>query len=230
MPRPVKVPGSPDFARRRERARATRGRVLDAARDLFIERGFVATTIDAIAERADVSSETIYATFGNKRSILAEVVDVSIAGGPIAAPVLEQAWVKELRDAPDPRRRVAILARNGRAILERRAAIDEVVRGGAAADPEVSALWERGKAQRFAGQRELLRMVVGDDGLRPGLDFAAAADILYAIGSPETYRHLVIDRGWTGARFERWYAETLECLLLAPETGSTDPTVRRPRR
>ncbi|MEA2632305.1 MAG: hypothetical protein QOE66_2524 [Chloroflexota bacterium] len=216
MARPVKPTGGPDFARRRERARATRGRVLDAARELFIERGFVGTTIDAIAERADVSPETIYVTFGNKRSILAEVVDVSIAGGPTAAPVLEQAWVGELRDAPDPRRRLAILARNGRAILEQRAAIDEVVRGGAAADPEVAALWERGKAQRFAGQRELLRMVVGDAGLRPGLDLATAADILYAIGSPETYHHLVVDRGWTGANFERWYAETLELLLFKP--------------
>jgi len=216
MARAVKPSGSPDFSRRRERARATRERVLDAARSLFIERGYVGTTIDAIAQRADVSSETIYATFGNKRSILAEVVDVSIAGGSTAAPILEQTWVREMRDAPDPRRRLAILARNGRAILERRAAIDEVVRGGAAADPEVAALWEHGRAQRFAGQRELLRVVVGSDGLRPGLDFAAAADVLYAIGSPETYRHLVIDRGWTGARFERWYAETLGRLLLEP--------------
>ena len=214
MARPVKPAGSPDFTRRRERARVTRGRVLDAARGLFIERGYVGTTIDAIAERADVSPETIYATFGNKRTVLAELVDVSVAGGPTAGPVLEQAWVAELRDEPDPRRRLRILARNGRAILERRAAIDEIVRGAATADPEVAALWERGKAQRFAGQRELLRIVVGAGGLRPGLDLATAADILYAIGSPETYRLLVVDRGWTGPQFERWYAETLERLLL----------------
>ncbi len=214
MARPVKPTSQPDFSRRRERARATRGRVLDAARDLFIERGYVATTIDAIAERADVSPETIYATFGNKRAVLAEVVDVSIAGGPNAAPILEQHWVEELRREPDAARRVKILARNGRRILERRAAIDEVVRGGAAADPEVAALWARGKAQRLAGQRALLGFVVGSGGLRPGLDLAAAADILYAIGSPETYRHLVVDRGWSGIRFERWYADALERLLL----------------
>jgi AcrR family transcriptional regulator len=222
MPRPVKPAGSPDFARRRERARVTRGRVLDAARGLFIERGFVGTTIDAIAERADVSVETIYATFGNKRSILAEVVDVSIAGGPAAGPVLEQAWVQELREAPSAKRRLAILARNGRAILERRAALDEVVRAAAAADPEVAALWQSGKAQRFAGQRELLRMVVGSGGLRKGLDLATAADILYAIGSPETYRLLVVDRGWSDPQFERWYGETLERLLLErPRQGDT---------
>ena len=214
MARPVKPTAAPEFPRRRERARATRGRVLDAARDLFIERGYVATTIDAIAERADVSVETIYATFGNKRAVLAEVVNVSIAGGQGAAPILAQPWVEDLRREPDPRRRVAILARNGRRILERRAAIDEVVRGAAAADPEVAALWAKGIAQRFAGQRALLALVVGSGSLRPGLDLAAAADILYAVGSPETYRHLVVDRGWSGLRFERWYAETLERLLL----------------
>jgi AcrR family transcriptional regulator len=216
MPRPVKPAASTAFPRRRERARATRARVLDAARDLFIERGYVATTVDAIAQRADVSPETIYATFGTKRAVIAEVVDVSIAGGQTAVPILEQPWITELRDEPNPRRRVAILARNGRMILERRAAIDEVVRAAAAADPEVAALWARGKAQRFAGQREIVRIVFGSGGLRPGLDLAAAADILYAIGSPETYRHLVIDRGWSGPRFERWYAETLERLLLKP--------------
>ena len=190
--------------------------MLDAARGLFIERGFGATTIDAIAGGADVSPETIYATFGNKRSILAELVDVSIAGGQNAGLVLEQAWVAMMREEADPRRRLAILAHNGRTILERRAAIDEVVRGAADVDPEIAALWARGKAQRHAGQRELLRIVVGAGGLRPGLDLATAADILYAIGSPETYRHLVVDRGWSGRRFERWYAETLERLLLEP--------------
>ncbi|HEX7473702.1 MAG TPA: helix-turn-helix domain-containing protein [Candidatus Limnocylindrales bacterium] len=222
MPRPVKP--SPAlaqaFPRRRERALATRGRVLDAARTLFTERGYVATTIDAIAGLADVSPETIYATFGNKRSVLAEVVDVTIAGGEKALPILEQAWVHEMRAEPDPRRRLRILARNGRAILERRAPIDEVVRGAAAADPEVAALWARGKTQRFAGQRELLRIVLGGGRLREGLDLRTAADVLYAIGSPETYRHLVGDRGWSGVSFERWYAATLEDLLLGPAPGS----------
>ena len=101
-------------------------------------------------------------------------------------------------------------------ILERRAAVDEVVRGAASADPEIASLRDLGKAQRFAGQRELLWMVLGAADLRQGMDPETAADVLYAIGSPETYRLLVIDRGWSGPRFERWYAETLERLLLEP--------------
>ena len=108
-----------------------------------------------------------------------------------------------------------MLAGQGRSILERRSAVDEVVRGAASADPEIAALRDLGKAQRFAGQREILRIVVGSTGLREGIDLETAADILYAVGSPETYRLLVVDRGWSGSRFERWYGDTLERLLFA---------------
>ena len=216
MPGPVKPFRAHDFPRRRERARATRMRVLDAARTLFIERGYVATTIDAIAEGADVSSETIYSTFGNKRSLLSQLVDVSIAGDVNETPILERDWVQEMRMEPDPRRRLRMLAGHGRSILERRADVDEVVRGASSADPDIAALRDLGKVQRFAGQREFLRIVVGATGLREGMDLETAADILYAIGSPETYRLLVVDRGWSDSRFERWYGETLERLLLDP--------------
>jgi AcrR family transcriptional regulator len=211
----VKPARTPDFPRRRGRARATRIRVLDAARALFIERGYVATTIDAIAERADVSSETIYSTFGNKRSLLSQLVDASIAGDVNATPILERDWVQEIREEPDPRRRLRMLAGQGRSILERRSAIDEIVRGAASADPDIATLRDLGKAQRFAGQREFLRIVVGSASLREGMDLDTAADILYAVGSPETYRLLVVDRGWSGSRFERWYGDTLERLLFA---------------
>ena len=214
MPKSVKAT-RPDYIRRRERAKATRSRVLDSARRLFVERGYVATTIDAIAERAEVSPETVYSAFGNKRSLLSELIDVSIAGGESAPPVLEQDWVKEIREEPDVHRRVRILAARGSAILERRAGIDEVVRGAASADPEIAALRDLGTAQRFAGQRELLRIVVGADSLRESLDLAAATDILYAVGSPETYHLLVADRGWRRARFEQWYGDTLDRLLFS---------------
>ena len=190
--------------------------MIEAARALFIERGYVATTIAAIAARASVSPETVYTTFGTKRSLLSELVDVTIAGGDNAPAVLKQAWVEEMRQEPDCRRRLQILARNGRSILERRAAIDEVVHGAVGADPGIGALWERGKHQRFAGQRELLRIVADSTSLRDGLDLETGAEILYAIGSPEIYRLLVVDRGWSGGRFEQWYGATLVRLLLDP--------------
>ena len=221
MRKPVKHRRQYDSPRRREQARATRHAMIETARALFIERGYVATTIDAIAARANVSPETVYSTFGTKRSLLSELVYVTIAGGDNAPAVHEQAWVEEMRQEPDRRRRLQILARNGRSILERRAAIDEVVHGAVGADPEIAALWERGKDQRFAGQRELLRIVAGSTTLRDGLDLESGAEILFAIGSPEIYRLLVVDRGWSDGRFEQWYGDTLVRLLLDP--GSAGP-------
>jgi AcrR family transcriptional regulator len=199
--------------RRRQQAAATRGVVLEAARRAFVERGYVATTIDSIATAAGVSAETVYATFGTKRALLAALVDVSIAGDDAPIAVRDRDWVQQLRREPDRERRVSSLARNGRAILERRSAIDEVVREAAAADPAVASLHAAGKVDRLAGQRALLAIVAGEDGFRPGLDLDAAADVLFALGSPEVWRLLVVDRGWSTERFEAWYAEEIAVLL-----------------
>jgi len=213
MTKRVNRPRRYDSPRRQEGAQATRAAILDAARDLFIELGYVGTTMQAIAARARISPATVYATFTNKRSLLAALVDVSIAGDDAPVPILDRPWVQEMRDEPDLRRRVELLARNGRLMLERRAPIDEVVRAAAASDPDIAELWRAGKVQRLAGQRELLR-IVGRVGFRDGLGEGDAVDTLYAIGSPETYQLLTVDRGWSPARFERWYADALLRLLF----------------
>jgi hypothetical protein len=143
------------------------------------------------------------------------VIDVSIAGDDAAVPLLERAWVLEMRDEKDPRRRLEILARNGRLILERITPVYEMLRGAAAANREIAPLWERYKSQRFAGQTELIRIVGAGGSLRKGVSADAAAGTLFAIGSPEVYRLLTVDRGWSPGRFERWYADTLAQVLLA---------------
>ena len=203
-----------DSPRRQEQARATRAAILGAAGDLFLERGYVATTMQAVAERARTSPATVYAAFTNKRSLLSALVDVSIAGDDAPIPILDRPWVHELREEPDLHKRIAILARNGRLILERRAPVDAVVRAAAASDPDIAALWRAGNAQRLAGQRMLLRLVAGDIGFRGGLSDGAALDTLYALGSPETYRLLTVDRSWSPARFERWYTDAIALLLF----------------
>ena len=203
-----------DSPRRQEQAKATRTAILDAARSLFMQHGYVGTTIQEIAADAGTSPATVYAIFTNKRSVLMALIDQSIAGDDAPVPILDRSWVREMREEPNLHKRLATLARNGRLILERRAPIDEVLRSAAATDPEMDSLWQQGKAQRLAGQRELLRIVAGASGLRAGLREGAAVDTLYALGSPETYRLLTIDRGWSPARFERWYADTLARLLF----------------
>jgi AcrR family transcriptional regulator len=208
-----------DSSRRREQAQATRWAVLEAGRDLFVERGFVATTVDAIARRARVAPETVYAIFGTKRALLADLVDVTIVGDDEPVPVLERDWVRAMRADADPLHRVRALAEAGAAILARVAPIHAVLVGAAAADAEAAAILRRYTEQRREGQRALLRIAVPSGSLRAGMSARTAADTLFAIGSPETYRALVVDRGWSPARFTSWYADTLARLLLPDPTG-----------
>ena len=140
---------------------------------------------------------------------------MSIVGDDAPVPLLERSWVQQMRDEPDPMRRLDILARNGRLILERITPLYEVLRGAAATDPEIIPLWKRYKAQRLEGQRALLGILVQDGNLRSGLTLSGAADVLFTIGSPETYGLLVRDRGWSREHFERWYRDSLARLLLA---------------
>ena len=212
---PTAVKRRYESPRRREQARATRRAVLDAAWDLFVELGYAATTVAGIASRAGVSPETVYAGFKTKRAVLSALLDVSIVGDDAPVPLLERSWVQQMRDEPDPMQRLEILGRNGRLILERIAPVYEVLRGAAAADPEITALWKGYKAQRYEGQRVLLGILLQPGSLRAGLTMSAAADILFTIGSPETYMLLVHDRGWSGEQFDRWYRESLARLLLA---------------
>ena len=194
--------------------------MIEAARELFVQRGYVATTVDAIAARARVSPETVYATFGTKRALLAELAGVTATGHDPAPPILERAWVRRLRTEPDLHRRLLRLARETASGVRRRAAVDEVVRGAAGADPEIAGLWERVRRDRLAMQRAVMEIVLGDAPVPRGLDLEMAAGVLHAIGSPETYRLLVVDRGWTDDRFERWLGATLARLLIDDGTAT----------
>lgn len=214
MPKDVKT-RTYDSSRRKEQARTTRSAILGAARDLFVEIGYVAATIEAIAAKAGVSPETIYAVLKNKRSILAGVMDLTLAGDDEEVAVLERAWVGRLAQARDPAERIRILARNGTKILERISPLSEAIRTAAATDPDSAWVWERYEAQRYEGQKHLIGLVVAGGHLRKGSSLSSAADIVFAIGSPETFRALVVVRGWSTERFERWYAETLTRLLLS---------------
>lgn len=195
-------------------ARATRTAVLETASALFIARGYHATTIATIASQAGVSAETVYAVFGSKASLLSQIVDAAIAGGAEAPAIAEQPWVAELRAEVDPRRRLRMLAREGAAILVRRWPINSVVQSAAAADPALGELAARLRQERHDGQGRLLAMVVEDADLRATLTRAEATDVLYALGSPELCRLLLVDRGWSSERFSAWYADALERTLL----------------
>src|SRR6185369_8746866 len=84
------------------RTRLARRAVIEAARSLFLERGYVATTIEAISERSDVPAPTVYRLFSSKLGILKALLDTSIAGDDRPLDVQQRPDVASLFDEPDP--------------------------------------------------------------------------------------------------------------------------------
>lgn len=197
------------------RTRHTRAAVIEAARALFVERGYAATTIEAISERSDTPQATIYRLFTSKAGILKAVLDVSIAGDDDAVAMLDRPKVRALLAEPEGREQLARFAGLLRDVMARTAPVHRLLADAARSDPEAASLFAVLAQQRQAGQRRIARSLAAAGALRPGLRERDAADLIYALASPEVYSLLVTDRGWSGERYQRWIASLLEDQLLA---------------
>jgi AcrR family transcriptional regulator len=197
------------------RTRLARRAVLDASSTLFLERGYGATTIEAISRAADVPQATVYRLFSSKQGILKALLDASVAGDDEPVPVAERPQVRALLGAADPRDQLAGLAAVSVEINTRTAPIYRILVSAAGSDPEASALLDELTRQRQQGQGRIATALARSDALRPGLRARDAADIIHALASPELYRLLVVDRKWSSDRYEQWLAAVLREQLLA---------------
>jgi AcrR family transcriptional regulator len=200
--------------RRARRAEQTRARILDAATSLFTERGYAATTIDAIAERADVAVETVYSRFRNKANLLDAILRPAIRGGHDSVPLLERSEIAEIRACSDQREQLRQLAHFSRTILQRTDQVHRILASAASTDPNAAELQRRDRKFRREGQRAYIDILLGNGPLRGGLSPDDAADTYAAIANPETYAFLTGERRWSPERFERWLCEGLTRLLL----------------
>ena len=200
--------------RRQKKARHTRQRILAAAAELFVRHGYAATTIQQIAEQADVAWQTVYSVFGTKAAILSAVFDVAVAGDDEPIPVAERPFVQAIEDAADPRDKAAIFARHLRESASRTAGVLSVIDSAAATDPEIAALWRTLQEQGLRGMTMAAGGFDEQGVLRPGLTVAHAADILWLYVGPWAYRVLVTERGWTLDEYETWLADTLYTQLM----------------
>ncbi len=205
------------------RTRLARRAVIDAARTLFVERGYGATTIEAISSAADVPQATVYRLFASKVGILQALLDTSVGGDDEPVAVAERPHVRSMIESPSPEETLAGLAALAVAINSRTAPIYRMLLGAASADPDAAALLDELTRQRQEGQGRIATALARAKALRPGLRARDAADVIHALASPELHRLLVIDRGWSPERYERWLAESL-CGQLLPEI----PTAARP--
>ncbi|MCB0999448.1 MAG: helix-turn-helix transcriptional regulator [Acidimicrobiales bacterium] len=205
----------PEQGRRPQaRTRLARRTTIDTARALFLERGYHATTVEAISNVADVPQATIYRLFASKQGILKAVLDTSIVGDDEPVPVASRPHVLQLLAGPDPRDQLAGLAAISVDINQRVAPILRMLASAADSDPDAAALLDDLAQQRRAGQSRLATALGRSGALRSGLRLADATDIIHALASPELYRLLVFERGWPPEKYQRWLAGTLTDQLL----------------
>jgi AcrR family transcriptional regulator len=203
---------------RHERRRATRERIVRAATTLFVRDGYLATTMAGIAAEARVAVQSLYLIFGSKLDILKAALDVAIVGDFESVPLLEREWASRLAETPDGAEAVRLLMSEVRRILARTYPIYAVVQAAAAG--EAGELLAENKRQRHEGNRVKAEVLSRKPGFAPGLTRLAAADIIYGLASEDLYGLLVVDRGWSPEKWERWCANILIRILFPQPTTS----------
>ena len=199
---------------RAEQARATRRRIVPAAAEHFVARGYGATLLEQVAEQAGVAVQTVYFHFGNKRTLLKHVMDVAAVGDDDPVPLLERPWLKQIQQETEPRRIIELWLANGRQILHRVAPLMRVMRGAIGTDPELAAQWETNQQQTRTAYTLLAQLLAGRDALKPGMDIDQARDIAFTITNVESYLQFTDVCGWTPDQWqERTAAILTDCLL-----------------
>jgi AcrR family transcriptional regulator len=199
---------------RQRQARSTRRAIIAAASRLFAEHGYGATSVDQIAQAADVSRATVFASVGGKPAMLKAAYDVAIVGDDEPVPLPARPRSRLIQAEPDVHRFLVLYAALVADIDRRVAGIYEAVRGAASADPAVASLWATIQRERRIGAGNVVDQVRSKAPLRADLDLVAAADIVWVLIDPWLYHQLVDQRGWPHERFEGWLAETLQAQLL----------------
>ena len=211
MSRAVKRPY--DNSRREAQAQVTRLRILEAAKALFVEQGYPATTLDAIAQAADTSLPTLYRLFSSKRVLLKTVLDVAFGGDDRPIAFGDRPEVQAALNEADPMAVVKAFARIGRDFMERSSPTMHVLATAAQVDSDAAQLMEDIRRQRHTGQSRIVDALSKLGALDPDLEFSDAVDMTYVALSPDVHRILTVERGWTAEQYEHWLVRSLASLL-----------------
>ena len=205
-----------ESAHRQEQARQTRRAILDAAAVLFVEPGYAATPLTAIAAEAGVAIQTVYKVFGSKQALLSALVDVSVAGDdePMALP--DRQFVADVRALADVRAKLDRYAQHLTDTHARQAQVMLALAAAATADPDAAAIWRKNLDERRTGMTMFAADLAATGQLRPEHTVDTAADVLWLAMDVRNYDWLVRQRGWAPERFRRWYVDTVAAALLTP--------------
>lgn len=194
---------------RQRQAEETRQRILMAARSLFESQGYAITTLEAIAEIAEVSPKTIAAVFGSKRTLLAEVINPKTFSPNV------QQLIEQLCTTKDEALQLSLVAQITRQAYEPMASSLELLRTAGAVSPELADVARQIEARRHQKQAWLIASLREQGELVPFLSLEEATDVLWALTSYDLYHMLVVEQRWKPERYETWLAQLLAQHLLA---------------
>jgi AcrR family transcriptional regulator len=203
-----------DSQSRKSGALKTRRAILVAARDVFLEAGYAAATMAAVAEGAGVALDTIYATVGRKAELFRLLVETAISGKDEPVSALERDYVHAIQATQTAAGKLRVYARAVRAIQGRLAPFFLILREAEGSDVGLTALWREISERRARNMRLFATELQATGEMRAGLDANAIADIIWSMNSSEYYDLLVRQRNWSAQRFERWLVEAWCRTLL----------------
>jgi AcrR family transcriptional regulator len=199
---------------RAEAAERTRQGILAAARRLFIEQGYAAMTMQAVADEAGVALDTVYATVGKKPLLARLLVETAISNTDREVPAEQREYVQQLRAARSAREKLAIYADAVVDIQGRLAPLVRAVEAAASAHPDLAAIWREIAERRAENMKKLATELVRTGEVRKGLSIERIADVLWATNSPQLFTLLVTERGWSADDYKAWLADAWCRLLL----------------
>ena len=202
-----------DTSGRREQARARRLRVVQAAQDLFQRDGYRTTTIAGVAAAAQVSPETVYKTFGSKAALAKAVFDVALAGDDEPTPIRERPAMVAIGAEPDVRRKIAMFVEGLVQRLERSVKVQIMVRDGRHVDESLVPVWDQLLDEGLTGMRLLGRQLIDTGQLRDDVGLDEVTDLLWNYLAVDHYERLVLVRGWSTSRYQRWLTKAITDAL-----------------
>ena len=199
---------------REDQARATRRAIVTAATELFLERGYSATTMDAIAESANVSRKTVFTAGGSKFTLLKDAYDWSLVGDDEPVAMADRQPVQQILACRDPARAVQLWAGMITVTTVRAAPIGAVLTAAAFVDADAAALLRTSDGHRHGGAEAFVAHLAAIGGLRPGLSLETAADLCWLFMDAGPYIRLVQERGWSVERYQSWLTSAVSRELL----------------
>jgi len=177
-------------------------------------RGYTGATIESIANGAGVAVETVYAAFGNKRTILSQLIDISLGGDDQPISLFERPGPQAVMRELDQRRQIELFVNDIYGIMSRVAPIFEIMRVAAKTEQDIAEMYQNLLNSRVQGMMVFVRALMKNGPLRDGLTPEDAAETVWTLTSGEVFALLNTNRGWPEEKHKQWLVSILARFLL----------------